>query len=361
MPQHRDPAQDSRSNDVDHTSIARGMVCILLPRRKRGAQSVEARESYERRVSEWCQEIIRIADAMDYKIGARDWCYVLEVAGSLTKGEFDVGEKLITACRKNGKLPVDICGSDNGRPTANDRYIDDTTVKEEASDIIARIRDAHLDYHPFSLWENQDYFVQMAVEKMGVFSLFEKPTAEFDVPMVNIGGWSDVNSRVELMRRFKYWEWRGKKCVLLLFVDHDPGGLHIAGFLLKNLADLSDAVDWSPDNLIVDRFGLKPDFIRRHRLTWIDNLETSSGERLDDPKHADHDKEYVQSYIEKFGVRKVEANALVVCPEAGRELCRQAILKYVSLSAVADYRRRLAAEQRKVRLAVRRLLRGRAR
>jgi hypothetical protein len=149
------------------------------------------------------------------------------------------------------------------------------------------------------------------------------------------------------------------ECALLPFVDHDPGGLRIADFLRKNLADLSDAVGWSPDNLIIDRFGLNPDFIRHHRLTWIDNLETSSGERLDDPKHPDHNKEYVQSYIKKFGIRKVEANALVVCPEAARALCRQAILKYVSLSALEKYRRRLVTEQRKVRAEVRRLLAGR--
>ena len=128
----------------------------------------------------------------------------------------------------------------------------------------------------------------------------------------------------------------------------------------KNLADLSKAVGWKPTKLIIDRFGLKPDFIRRHRLTWIDNLETSSGERLDDPNHNDHNKDYVQSYIKKFGVRKVEANALVVCPEAGRELCRQAILKYVSQSAVGKYRRRLAAEQRKVQAMLYRLLRATA-
>jgi hypothetical protein len=199
----------------------------------------------------------------------------------------------------------------------------------------------------------------MAVEKMGVYSLFEKPTDEFDVPLVNIGGWADINSRVNAMRRYAYWEARGKKCVLLPFVDLDPGGLRIADFLRKNLADLSDAVGWTPDNLIIDRFGLNPDFIRDHRLSWIDNLETSSGERLDDRNHPDHYKDYVQSYIKKFGVRKVEANALVVCPEAARELCRQAIRKYVSQSALEEYRRRLAGEQRKVRAAVRRLLRGR--
>ena len=351
---------------IDHASIAGGMKCIPLPRRKRGGQSAAADAEFVRVCIEWCQEIIRVADTMDYKIGARDWCYVLEVAGSLTKGEFDTAEKLISACRKDGGLPVDICCNDNGRPTANLKYIDRTSVKEEAEDIIARMNEAYLDYNPISLWENQEYYVQMAVEKMGVYSLFEMPTGNFDAPLVNIGGWSDINSRVAMMLRYRYWEARGKECVLLVFVDHDPGGLRIADFLRKNLADLSNAVDsdgnkvgWKPDKLIIDRFGLDKNFIDRHHLTWIDNLETSSGERLDDPEHHDHDKDYVQSYIKKFGVRKVEANALVVCPEAGRDLCRQAILKYVSQSQLEKYRRRLAAEQRKVRAEVRRLLNGR--
>ena len=52
-------------------------------------------------VSEWCQEIIQTAVNMDFKIGARDWCYVLENTGSFTKGQFDAAEKLIqvTAAR----------------------------------------------------------------------------------------------------------------------------------------------------------------------------------------------------------------------------------------------------------------------
>jgi hypothetical protein len=115
---------------IDHASIAGGMKCIPLPRRKRGGQSAAAEAEFERVRDEWCQEIIRIADTMDYKIGARDWCYMLEVAGSLTKGEFDAAEKLISACRKDGRLPVDICCIDNGRPTANLKYVDRTTAKD---------------------------------------------------------------------------------------------------------------------------------------------------------------------------------------------------------------------------------------
>ena len=195
-----------------------------------------------------------------------------------------------------------------------------------------------------------------AVEKIGLFNLFEEPTAEFHVPLTNLGGWSDINSRAEIMRRFAYWERRGKQCVLLACNDHDPGGFNISDFIKSNLNDLEGAVGWSPENLMVDRFGLNAAFIRRHRLSWIENLETASGDDLSDERHPDHYKPYVQNYLKQFGARKVEANALIVRPEAGRELCRQAILKYVSQSAVDAYRRRLSVEQRKVQAAVRRLL-----
>lgn len=107
------------------------------------------------------------------------------------------------------------------------------------------------------------------------------------------------------------------------------------------MQDLSDAVGWSPNNLEIDRFGLNADFIRKHRLTWIDNLETGSGGDLGDPKHPDHSKLYVQDYLRRFGARKVEANALVKRPQAGRKLCRDTILKYVPAEAVDHYERRI--------------------
>jgi hypothetical protein len=101
--------------------------------------------------------------------------------------------------------------------------------------------------------------------------------------------------------------------------------------------------------LTVDRFGLNADFIRRHRLTWIDNLITGSGGNLTDKKHPDHFKPYVQDYLKRFGARKVEANALVVRPEAGRKLCRDAILHYVPAVAVARYELRLSRVREKTR------------
>ena len=143
------------------------------------------------------------------------------------------------------------------------------------------------------------------------------------------------------------------RCVLLLCGDHDPGGLHITEMMRKNLEDLSRAVGWSPDNLIITRFGLNADFIDENGLTWIDNLETSSGGQLDDARHPDHNKAYVQDYIAEFGVRKCEANALVVEPEIGRQLCRDAILEHVPADAVERYQNKLERVRNRLRRALR--------
>jgi hypothetical protein len=45
----------------------------------------------------------------------------------------------------------------------------------------------------------------------------------------------------------------------------------------------------------------------------------------------------VQDYIVKYGVRKCEANALVVRPKEARKLCRAAIIKYLHDGAKARF------------------------
>ena len=86
---------------------------------------------------------------------------------------------------------------------------------------------------------------------------------------------------------------------------------------------------------------------------------TSSGKDLADPRHRDHDQPYVQDWLRDIGPRKVEANALVTAPEAGRALCLQAITKYVPADAPAQFHSRLDLEHEKVRAALERALLGR--
>jgi len=331
-----------------------------LPKRGKGRMSVEAQAAYAESLDEFCGDILEIKSRLDFDVSSRGWCYILEDRIGLAKGDFDAAQVLINDCRKSGLLPIGICAQDGARSPDNLEDIDEDDPEEEAQSWIRTIRNAHAHYTPFSFWRDQEFYVEMWVEKIDLKSLFTDVCETFNVPITNVKGWSDINSRAEAMLRFKEWEEQGKRCVLLYCGDHDPGGLAISSQIMSNLKDLSKAVGWDPSNLIIDRFGLNYDFIEANGLSWIDNLETSSGGRLDDPRHKDHLKPYVQDYLRKFGVRKVEANALVVRPVEGRRLCRDAIRRYVPENALLNYRAALDVERRKVKEEIASLLRAEA-
>ena len=121
---------------------------------------------------------------------------------------------------------------------------------------------------------------------------------------------------------------------------------------MGNLLELRNSVGWNPEKLIIDRFGLNYDFIQDAGLTWIENLITSSKKNLADPNHPDHRKPYVQDYLRLYGVKKCEANALVTRPELGRQLCFDAILKYVSEEAMEEYEKEIEIKRYEMKDAV---------
>jgi hypothetical protein len=59
----------------------------------------------------------------------------------------------------------------------------------------------------------------------------------------------------------------------------------------------------------------------------------------------------------QFGVKKCEANALVINPEARRRLVREAITRYVNVDAPADYEEPLEPERGQLRQALTRRFR----
>lgn len=312
------------------------MSALILPRRNKGRQSASAIAIYSAQLEAFCAAILEIKSRLDFEVSSRGWAYILEEYG-LGKGDFDVAENLIKECRKSGLLPLNITATDSAREFEGVRYVNGNDPEEQASAIIQRVTEAHQHYYPESFWDYQDCYIQMVVEKIDLKSLFLPICREYHVPIANARGWSDLHMRADMMERFRDAEADGKRCILLYAGDHDPAGLAISEFLRSNMADLSSVVGWSPDHLTIDRFGLNHEFIETHRLTWIEGLETGSGGRLDDPRHSDHSKPYVQSYLAQFGARKVEANALVVRPDAGRQLCRDAITRYIDPHGIADF------------------------
>jgi hypothetical protein len=329
---------------------------IVIPKRSRGRQSVAAQLAYQEQVEEFCRRIEEIRATLDFEVSARGWCYILEEHGA-TKADFTTIERLLVACRKSGDLPIDICAEDEARAAEHVEDLDEADPAAFAQRWINYVRDhAHHQYNPVSLWDDSDYYYEMWVEKIDLKSLFSDICKRYTIPLINIRGRTCLNSRAGTMRRFRERENEGKTCVLLYCGDHDPSGLDISGSVISDIESLSGATGYFPDDLIVDRFGLNFDFIQAEGLSWSDNLVTSSGEDLASPNHPDHFKPYVQDYLARYGARKVEANALVVRPEAGRRLCLEAVRRYVPDPVLADFEARRAEAQIEARSEILRLL-----
>lgn len=323
---------------------------IEFPTAKRGRKTAAQQAEHEAQLSSFYTTIRQIESRLDFAVSARGWCYLMENSGAITKAEFDRVETLINAARKSGVLPIDICAMDENRSFDCVEYQDTPDIGAYLVEVMESTERYLRSYRPLSFWDEQPCYLEVLVEKIDLKSLFAPICRDIAMPIANAKGWPDIHVRAAMMRRFKQHEAAGRQCVLLYCGDHDPAGLRIADSYRAMFADIS-AVGWTPENLIIDRFGIDADFIEEHRLTWIDNLVTGSGKDLTDPRHPDHTKPYVQDYLRRFGARKVEANALVVAPQAGRQLFRKAIERYLGDIGQArrEFESRLELPRRQLR------------
>jgi hypothetical protein len=308
-------------------------------------------------------QLEKIQEQVPFRISSRGWCYQMEGFGLISKADFSKVEGAINECRAAGYLPIDFTAEEEGRKFRGVVTKDDDTPAEHIAYFAKAMEKCERSYEPdwwaddrFDQQDHEEYYIQMLVEKIDLVSLFEPVTNKFKIPIATSKGWSSMLQRAEYARRFKEAEDRGLTCVLLYCGDFDPDGLRISERITKNLHDLKNIVwtdgteGYDPENLVVDRFGLNYKFILSNNLTWIDSKEeppvgipkliTGSGKNLADPHHKNHHMEYIQSYISSYGVRKCEANALVIRPDQARELCQDAIEQYLGEDALERFQRK---------------------
>lgn len=317
-------------------------------------------------LEEFADSLIEINESLDFKMSARGWAYYFENEGLIDKSEIEYHENRINDLRKNefsagwdhAPLPTDFTAQDDSRGfdcVERESYAEpEEYVKIHLSHLV----NPHID---LSFWETQDCFIQVLVEKIDLKELFKPICEEYNIPIATGKGWSSINQRAKILTRFNEWAKEDKRPVLIYCGDFDPAGLQISNTLKKNFNDLHDA--WVPDvdggyftgwdsdemGLTIDRIGLNKDQVERWGFPWIDNLETSGSDHpLDSPKHPDYDMDYVQNWLNEYGVRKVEANALVTQPEIGRELFKDSVEKYLTENPKEEYERRREKKKKDV-------------
>ena len=290
-------------------------------------------ELYKARLTAFALEIKAI-DAQrtrPMKVSSRGWAYAIEGLNKITKDELDACQKAINDCRKLGLLPIDFVKEDQdetrrftgilqaANPVA---YLEQ--VRESIDNVLVNLSELSTDF-----WKDEKYYLIMCVEKGDVKDLFQSICREYHVPIVSSKGWASILLRAHIAELSKKAQQRKLTPILLLFYDHDPAGLKISDRFWKNLEDCQGGTGWNPWNgtnrIIIERFGLNAEDIEKYKLTWIDNLRTSSGKEANDPE-----------YIRKFGARKCESNALFKNDQtlqAAETICRNAIEKYYGKDA----------------------------
>lgn len=293
----------------------------------------------------FASKLMEIQNKIGFKVSSRGWCYQLEQFRLINKDEFGRVENAINTCRKEGMLSIDFTAEEEGRGFANVFEPDDGNEIDHIEYSLQEALDCHESFIP-DYWEDEEYYIQMVVEKIDLKTLFKDVCYDYRIPIATSKGWASMSMRAKYAKRFKEAEDRGLQCVLLYCGDHDPDGSRISDFLRSNLEDLMN-ITWDdgeegydPSDLIIDRFGLNADFIKAHNLTWINNLITGSGKNLANPSHKNYNMPYLQEYLKEFGARKCEANALVIKPSQGKQLSRKAIEKYLGKDAHLRFRQK---------------------
>jgi len=300
-----------------------------------------------KRHEKFADVLMELFNELDFKLSARGWCYQLEQFQVITKNQFDKVQGKINECVKRGLLPMDFVAEDVGHKWLGVEIPTNKNHKEYLKEHFEQ-EFKNSFWYVSDWWKNEDYYIQLVVEKIDLVTLFKPICDKFHIPITNAKGTGSILQRGLMAKRFKEAEERGLKCVLLYCGDHDPDGLQIGDNYLKLLNELKNCwlIDgfqgYNPKNLIHDRFGLNADWINENGLTWLNNLKTGAKKKpndLADPKHPNHKLPYVQNYIKDFGIRKCEANALVVIPKEAQQLCRDAIEDYLKPDAEQRFKK----------------------
>lgn len=294
-------------------------------------------------MAEFANYMIDLSNQIGFKISSRGWCYIMEGKRIINKNQFDKIEKWINTARKRGFLPIDFVAEDSSRMFHGVEEMNVRSYDAHIKRWIEAMYDIPFYYDP-NWWEGEEYYIQMIVEKVDLITLSQPVLEQYHIPIANAKGWSSMLQRATYAKRFLKAEEKGMKCVLLYFGDHDPDGLRIADNIRGNLIDLRDVM-WSngeagydPSNLKIDRIGLTYDFIKKNKLTWIDNLITGSGKDLASRSHRNYNLPYLQNYLKTIGIRKCEANACVTIPKKVRKFIDKKIQKYLGADAIERFK-----------------------
>lgn len=202
--------------------------------------------------------------------------------------------------RRDGEIDYNTF-SDHDRSMSSSTDYEKTDVDAEIEVAKREIKNWMTNYYK-NYWENQDYYLEVFIEKKALLGSFSAVCDENHIGLGACKGYPSLTFLYKTSRRMKEAVKIGKTPVILYFGDYDPSGEDIPRSIQDNLLN-----DFGVD-VKVDRIALMEEQVK----AW--NLPPAPAKSTDS-RTANWD-----------GIGQVELDA--VLPEQIRELCQDAIDRY---------------------------------
>lgn len=157
-----------------------------------------------------------------------------------------------------------------------------------------------------ALWNDQDAYVEIWLEKDALAGVVYEVTEEWDVPLMVTRGYPSLSFLAEAAEQVKDVD--GKPTYLYYFGDRDPSGLDIPRFTEKQLVELAPSSD-----LTFERVAVTPEQIVEYHLPTRPTKKTDTRSK-------------------SFIGESVELDA--IDPETLRDLVRDSITQHVDQEAL---------------------------
>lgn len=158
------------------------------------------------------------------------------------------------------------------------------------------------------LWSDQDYRVEVWIEKDALVGVIERACADLRVPFLSCRGYTSQSEMWGAAQRFYAHTLAGQRVKVLHLGDHDPSGIDMSRDIEERILmfmamdyfregdiDPDDAVDWASEWFSLDRLALNWDQVQQYD-------PPPNPAKLTDSRGA--------GYVEEFGYESWELDAL---------------------------------------------------
>jgi len=266
----------------------------------------------------------QILSEYDYALTLRQIFYRLVSDYGLpnNKTSYTGLSKQLVKARENQDIPADAI-EDRSRGIIKSDDDDDGTPEDYYNQMLNYLKNDFADLYSMSMWETQDYYIEVWVEKDALSQVISRISRKYKVLTAPSRGYSSFSYIYDTVRRFKQ-NGNGKKRLVLHFSDHDPSGLDMTRDLQLRLQNYGA-------NAEVKRIALTYDQVKKYNLS-------PNPTKFADPRS--------KNYVKAYGNECWELDALP--PDVLQQLVEDNIQKYIDQGKWDEREKEIEDNQNKI-------------